>query len=221
VDRPCILVIDDQSSVLGLLVAALGRANQVWTARDGDEALSLVDAVCLDLILTEVRLPHRSGFEVLRRVQERRLPTQVVMLASRANVPDAVSAMRAGAFDYLAKPVDPEELALVVARALLRVREARGIRHGTPSSSELATPPLDIGFRGAVEKARHRASREYLGALMRRHGGNITQAAQQACMTRESLHRALRRLGLGPGDHGGDRGAGRDDDPPAYASQGA
>jgi DNA-binding NtrC family response regulator len=218
VDRPCVLVVDDQASALGPLVATLGRAHQVWTARDGGEAFSLVDAVCLDLILTEVRLPHRSGFEVLRRVRDRRLPTQVVMLTSHANVPDAVTAMRGGAFDYLAKPVDPDDLELVVARALAHGRATPASRLGVLAARELPAPPLDVGFHGAVEEARQHASREYLGALMRRHGGNVTQAAQQACMTRESLHRALRRLGLGPELH---HGSVRDDAPPAWANLGA
>jgi DNA-binding NtrC family response regulator len=83
------------------------------------------------------------------------------------------------------------------------------------AARELPAPPLDLGFHGAVEEARQHASREYLRTLMRRHGGNVTQAAQQACMTRESLHRALRRLGLGPELH---HGSVRDDDPPAWAN---
>lgn len=200
-ERACVLIVDDRASSLAALGSVLGRAHQVLTARDGDEALALVEAVCLDLILTEVRLPGRSGFEVLHRVRERRLPTPVVVLAGRANVPDAVAAMQAGAFDYLAVPVHPEELERVVGLALAAGRDGGPAFRGAPPGAGLPAPPLELGLRGAVDEARLQASRAYLRALMRRHGGNVSQAAQQACMTRESLHRALRRLGPGLEDH--------------------
>jgi DNA-binding NtrC family response regulator len=119
------------------------------------------------------------------------------MMTAYANVTDAVAAIKLGAFDYVAKPLDADEIALVVARAVEDRR--RCTEPGTvlapdeerPSDAEGLEPP--VGFRHAVERARDRASRNYLVQLMALFHGNVTRAAKHARMTRESLHRVLKK----------------------------
>jgi DNA-binding NtrC family response regulator len=133
-------------------------------------------------------MPGASGYDVLAAVGRRSAASSVVMMTGFASIPDAVGAIRQGAFDYIAKPIEPHEVELVVARALEgRARRAAG------QAGEAGA----IGdFHEALVTARHRASRAYLVALMREFRGNVTHAARKANLTRESLHRLLKQYGV-------------------------
>ena len=152
-------------------------------------------------MLTDIRMPGASGLEVLREARRRWPAPAMVMMTGYANVADAVAGMRQGAFDYVAKPLDAAELALVVARAVEHRQEQE------PAGPHVVSPvPVDGGeeqrtdeahsYRRAVEEARDQASRRYLERLMEAFRGNVTQAAKRAGMTRESLHRVLRKYGV-------------------------
>jgi DNA-binding NtrC family response regulator len=206
--RPRVLVIEDKPSVLKVMATILESAYEVTTACDGPAALSAIGSSPIDVVLTDVRMPGASGFEVLRAVRERTPTTAVVMMTAYANVADAVTAIKLGAYDYVAKPIDADEIALVVARAVEHVREQAG--HDCPApqdddrhtASEHAQEP-SVGFHRAVEAARDRASRDYLVNLLQMFHGNVTEAAKEARMTRESLHRVLRKYGVRSEDHRG------------------
>jgi DNA-binding NtrC family response regulator len=136
-EKPRVLVADDKENMLTLLERILGDAYEVITAADGGRALSLVAAEEFDVVLTDIRMPGADGFEVLQAVKSRRPDTEVVLMTAFASVPRAVEAMRQGAYDYLQKPFDPDDVALVISRALERKRhrehaldlrkEARGV----------------------------------------------------------------------------------------------
>lgn len=200
-ERERVLVVEDRPNVLGLMAAILEKTYDVTLAPDGATALSAIGSREFDVVLTDIRMPGASGFEVLRAVQSRSPRTRVVMMTAYANVPDAVGAMKQGAFDYLAKPLDADEIALVVARAVERLRDGAD-PVGAEAGAGVELPPpgpaddLAMGFRRAVEAARDRASRTYLVHLMRLFHGNVTHAAKRAGMTRESLHRVLRKYGV-------------------------
>lgn len=185
--RARVLVVDDKESVLELVASILGEAYEVVTTPDPTEAFALVDREGFDVVLTDVRMPAASGFDVLAAARRSGADPSVVLMTGFASIPDAVQAMRQGAFDYVAKPLEADEISLVVARA---AAERRG---RTVAAGEGAVASQ---FRDAVEMARDRASREYLVALLRQFRGNVTHAATQAGMTRESLHRLLRKYGV-------------------------
>jgi DNA-binding NtrC family response regulator len=201
-NRPRVLIVEDRPSVLKLMTTILRSRYEVTTASSGSAALAFVESTSFDLVLTDVRMPGASGFDVLRRVRDRSPRTRVVMITAYANVQDAVAAIRLGAYDYIAKPLDAGEISLVVARAVAHLQE------GAEESEESATvvtgqlaagrdpDEVALGFHRAVEEARRRASRNYLVNLMHLHEGNVTQAAKQAGMTRESLHRVLKQYGV-------------------------
>jgi two-component system response regulator AtoC len=121
-DRARVLVVDDKENILKLLARILGETYEVTTASDGNRAVALLAARHFDAVVTDLRMPGADGFEVLRVAKTRSPETEVVMMTAYATVPDAVEAMKQGAFDYLAKPFDPDDAALVVARALERKR---------------------------------------------------------------------------------------------------
>ncbi|HEX8697271.1 MAG TPA: sigma-54 dependent transcriptional regulator [Myxococcaceae bacterium] len=123
--RPTVLVVDDKENMLKLFSRILGDAYTVTTAADGERALSLLASREFDVVVTDIQMPGADGFAVLREVKRRAPATEVVLITAYASVPKAVEAMREGAYDYLAKPFDPDEVALVVARALERRRQRR------------------------------------------------------------------------------------------------
>ncbi|MCI0574464.1 MAG: response regulator [Myxococcaceae bacterium] len=198
-----LLVVDDKENMLKLLARILGDAYDVETAQDGSSALSLLQTRAFDVVLTDIRMPGADGFEVLRTVKRQSADTEVILMTAYASVPKAVEAMREGAYDYLQKPFDPDEVSLVVARALehKRLRE-QALEQSAREVSRTPAGPLPpdmlvkMPFRDAVELAREHASRDYLAALLREFDGNVTHAATHAGMERESLHRLLRRHGL-------------------------
>jgi DNA-binding NtrC family response regulator len=124
-NRPSILVVDDKENMLKLFSRILADAYEVTTAGDGERALSLVASREFDVVVTDIQMPGADGFAVLREVKHRWPTTEVVLVTAYASIPKAVEAMRQGAYDYLAKPFDPDEVALVVARALERRRQQR------------------------------------------------------------------------------------------------
>jgi DNA-binding NtrC family response regulator len=138
-------------------------------------------------------MPGATGFDVLAAVKRGASEASVVMMTGFASVPDAVGAMRQGAFDYVSKPLEADDVSLVVARAL----EHRASR-AKPAAAAPASPGPAVAtdFREAVLAARDRASHDYLVALMRDFHGNVTRAATQAGMTREGLHRLLKKYGV-------------------------
>jgi DNA-binding NtrC family response regulator len=205
-ERSRVLVVEDKPSVLKLMATILDTAYAVSTAPDGTTALALLREQRFEVVLTDIRIPGATGFDVLRSVLSAGGPTAVVMMTAYANVPDAVAAMRLGAYDYVAKPLDADEILLVVARAVEHLRERLegddeelpGAVAPAPEAARDAveSPELSGGFRCAVEEARDRASRAYLQRLMRLFHGNVTHAAKRAGMTRESLHRVLKKYGV-------------------------
>jgi DNA-binding NtrC family response regulator len=121
-ERGRVLVVDDKENLLKLFEKILGDAYDLTTASDGGRALSLVASQEFDVVVTDLRMPGADGFEVLKAVKARAPDTEVVMMTAYATVQDAVQAMKDGAYDYLAKPFDPDAAALVVSRALERKR---------------------------------------------------------------------------------------------------
>ena len=121
-----ILVVDDEKNIRRVLQALLeGEGHAVDDAGDGDEARALLrrSAGTYDLVLTDLRMPGCDGLELLRWTREAHPDTPVVMLTAHGTVDVAVEAMREGAFDFITKPFDDEDLAGIVDRALAR-REA-------------------------------------------------------------------------------------------------
>jgi len=126
-DQPMkILVAEDDESMLDLLERVLtDEGYQVLAARNGNQALALLEAGQFDLMLTDVRMPGPDGSELLRRAMARNLRQPIIMMTAFGNIEAAVRAMRNGAFHYLAKPFDIEDLLAITASAVDRVRQQR------------------------------------------------------------------------------------------------
>jgi two-component system NtrC family response regulator len=134
-----IVVADDEARQRETLAAVLRKAGHtVRIAEGGAEAIELVRKEAVDLVLTDLRMPGVSGLDVLREVRGIQPEVAVVVITAYATVRGAVEAMKAGAADYLTKPVDLDELDLLVARILERrdlVRENRQLRRRLEESA--------------------------------------------------------------------------------------
>ena len=115
-----LLLVEDDSKMVDLLKRGLEEENhRVTVARDGVFATELVEDWHFDVVVLDVMLPGRDGFEIARRLRRDRIKTPILMLTARDAVPDIISGLDAGADDYLTKPFAFAEL-LARIRALAR-----------------------------------------------------------------------------------------------------
>lgn len=130
--RGRILIVDDEANARTALAELLADEGfRVETAADGFKALAKVDAFNPQLVLTDLKMPGMDGISLLTKISEREAPASVIVMTAFGAVETAVSAMRSGAVDYLVKPINFEELLLVVKRVLERDdlrREATALR---------------------------------------------------------------------------------------------
>jgi DNA-binding NtrC family response regulator len=119
--RSQIVVVDDEVNLRGALVTLLEkRGHEVRAAGTGEEAFGLLETAPADLVLTDLRMPGMSGMEFLRRLKDKWPDTEVVVMTAFGSIDTAVEAIRAGAYDYLTKPIDRERFPVVVEKALER-----------------------------------------------------------------------------------------------------
>ena len=164
--RTRVLVCDDKENFTKLFQRILSADRyDVSTAGDGARALGLVVAGSFDVVITDIRMPGADGLTVLREARSRDPDVEVILMTAYATVPAAVSAMREGAFDYLAKPFEPDEALLVVERAVERRRlrqQARDLRRALEgihridnlvAKSPAMTPVIALVQRAAASDA--------------------------------------------------------------------
>ncbi len=125
-----VLVVDDEPRMAEVMAAALARAGyQTETCTSGAAALRALEDHGADVVVTDWRMPDMDGVALMRAVHARRAALPVILVTAHGTVPAAVAAMREGAFDYLTKPFDNDELRALVARALELVRLERENRY--------------------------------------------------------------------------------------------
>ena len=124
------------------------RAPRSPPPADGDEAAALLDRQAFDVVVTDLKMPGRDGLALLAKIRAEQPETQVILLTAHGTVETAVQAMKAGAFDYLQKPIgSPDELRLVVSRALER-RQLLASREGASRAEADATAAADLRRSG-------------------------------------------------------------------------
>jgi DNA-binding NtrC family response regulator len=112
-----ILIVDDEDEMRETLCEILQDAGHgVHDAADGNKALRLTQSRHFDVIVTDIRMPGLDGFELFRRLRQQSPTTEVIIVTNHGDVAQAVAAMKEGAYDYLAKPFQADELLLRVER---------------------------------------------------------------------------------------------------------
>jgi DNA-binding NtrC family response regulator len=165
--RGRILIVDDETNARTALAEILrDEGYAVETAADGFKALPKLDEFSPELVLTDLKMPGIDGLELLHKTQARDPDCVVVVMTAHAAIDSAVKAMREGAADYLTKPVNVEELQLVLARELERRRlraEAGQLRERLAARHRVhniigASPVMQRVFDTILQVAPSRAS---------------------------------------------------------------
>lgn len=114
-----ILVVDDDTAFCVMLKTFLKKKGfDVTNAFNVQEAESAIQAQVFDVVLTDIRLPDSDGLQLLNSVKEISLDTQVILMTGYTDIKTAVNAMKLGAFDYVSKPINPDEIVFTINQAL-------------------------------------------------------------------------------------------------------
>jgi two-component system, NtrC family, response regulator PilR len=118
-----ILIVDDERSLRDVLGIMLKRAGyDVSVASDGDEAIARIEKELFDLVITDLKMPKAGGLDVLKAVKEVSPDSVVLIITAFASAESAVEAMKLGAYDYLTKPFQVDEVQLIIRNALEKRR---------------------------------------------------------------------------------------------------
>ncbi len=136
IDKARVLVVDDDEVVRRSYLRSLENISRnVATASDGEEALETMEQNSFDVVLLDMRMPGRDGMSVLSTIKQKWPESEVVIITGYPSVAAAKEAVRLGAYDYVAKPIGPEEVINVTGGAMTRKYWAL---HREPENSSAA-----------------------------------------------------------------------------------
>jgi two-component system, OmpR family, phosphate regulon response regulator OmpR len=174
-DNPAhLLVVDDDDRIRALLKRYLsGLGHAVTVAKDAANARALIDSLVFDLIILDVMMPGEDGVSLTRALRVER-DTPIILLTARGDANHRIEGLSAGADDYLAKPFEPEELALRIASVLKRARPAPAVDVLTMGDSAWNVARQELRRDGALVRLTQ-AERDLMVALAARPGATITR----------------------------------------------
>jgi len=153
------LIEDEPGLVLTLSDLLTGEGYALETASDGESGLARASAGLFDLVILDIMLPRKTGFDVCRELRQKGIDSAVLMLTAKTQVADRVVGLKLGADDYLTKPFDPAELLARVQALLRRVQKEDRI------------PVRTFAFDG-IEA-------DFERPLVTRHGDTVNLAAKE------------------------------------------
>ena len=125
-----ILIVDDEKNYPPILAAVLEEEGyEAWTANSGEEALAILDESEVDLVLTDMKMPQMDGIALLEHIKAREADLPVIMMTAYGTVEKAVEAMQKGAYSYILKPFDNDQLVIYVNKAIAMYRVVKENRH--------------------------------------------------------------------------------------------
>jgi two-component system response regulator AtoC len=142
-EKKQILVVDDEANLRRVLSAQLARDGyEVHTAEDGEAALAFLKEHHIDMVITDLRMPKVDGMDLLRAALRDDPSRPVVMMTAHGTIDNAVEALKTGAFDYITKPFDQNEVRVVVKKAL----RTRDLASADATRDVLPVAPKDSRF---------------------------------------------------------------------------
>ena len=123
-----ILIVDDEQDILETLPEVLNKwGHKTYVAKNGIEGLKACQQYALDFVITDIRMPEMDGLELLDKIMELDKQCMVIFLTGYPSLDSAISAMKSGAYDYLVKPVNMDELKLRIERGIERREHIRSL----------------------------------------------------------------------------------------------
>jgi len=176
-DKTSILIVDDDEVYRNRLARAfVDRGYEVRIAEDYDSAVSLATADSPELAVVDLKMPGKSGLELIKALVEIDPATKAVVLTGYGSIATAIDAVRLGATYYLSKPADADDIINAFARG---------------DAPPLEPPIADSGEYKAPSLAR--AEWEHINRVLSDAGGNISEAARRLGIHRRSLQRKLQK----------------------------
>jgi DNA-binding response OmpR family regulator len=125
-----ILIVDDEENIRAGLQTILSRdGHQVRDAANGEEAIRLLETFDFEVAVVDIRMPGLSGVELLHEIRNRWPAVSVILLTGHGTLETAITAVKEGAYDYLLKPAQPEDIRKIVKKALVEARRRREQDH--------------------------------------------------------------------------------------------
>jgi DNA-binding NtrC family response regulator len=153
--KAAILIVDDEEVVRDSLFHWFeSEGYQIETASCAAKAFERLEQTHLDLIVTDIRMPGMDGLELLERIERDELDVAVIVMTGYASVETAVRALKHGAFDYVMKPFDPDQLSVTVRNALEQLNLKRENRNLRTQLAEIDTCSELIGQSDAMRRVR-------------------------------------------------------------------
>lgn len=147
--NPRILIVDDEATIRASLLEALAADGyETDAAESGEEALARCHATAYDLVVTDLKLPGVSGLEILQALRNQGKQTPVIMMTAYGDVDTAVSAMRLGAYDFIAKPFKLTVLRKQVRAALRATAEPAGLADAVEAPAPAPAPAAGANLEG-------------------------------------------------------------------------
>jgi len=169
-----ILLVDDTLVLRERVSMAMQqRGFRVETAANYDEAVAVFQQRPTDLAVLDLRMPGKSGLELLRKLLQMKPDTRIIMLSGFGSIPASIDAVRAGAVNFLSKPADADD----ILQAFVRGDE----------------PSVPDGATGFPAPSLARNEWEHIHRVLSDCGGNISEAARRLGIHRRSLQRKLRK----------------------------
>ncbi len=117
---PTLLIVDDDDAIRGMLFDLLSERYECNTASMAEEALQYIEVQDYDAILTDIAMPGLTGLELLKKIQEHHSTTPVILISGKGSEQDPKALMDLGAFAYVTKPFNLDEIEQVVERAVAK-----------------------------------------------------------------------------------------------------
>jgi two-component system response regulator RegA len=169
-----ILLVDDTLVLRERVSMAMQqRGFRVETAANFDEAVAVFQQRPTDLAVLDLRMPGKSGLELLRKLLQMKPDTRIIMLSGFGSIPASIDAVRAGAVNFISKPADADD----ILQAFMRGDE----------------PSVPDGATGFPAPSLARNEWEHIHRVLSDCGGNISEAARRLGIHRRSLQRKLRK----------------------------
>ncbi|MBU0480923.1 MAG: response regulator [Proteobacteria bacterium] len=170
-----ILLVDDEDHFRERLGRALvKRGYQVTAAADYGEAMTVLADTCPDMAIIDLRMPGRSGLELVKSALEKYPDLKIVVLTGYGSIATATDAIRLGAMNYISKPADTDEI--------LAAFSETSAPEKMPNPEEISTPSLA------------RVEWEHISRVLADCGGNISAAAKRLNIHRRTLQRKLEKF---------------------------
>ena len=148
-DASRIMVVDDDERTVEIFHDKLEHSGyEVLTAQSAEEALGQLNKFKPAIIITDLKMPGMSGLDLLARVREHMPDTEVIVVTGHEDMSTAVAAMKAGAFDYIVKPVDLKQVDALVARCLAEQELNRRVE--ADEETQERRPPAPTPWSGAT-----------------------------------------------------------------------